>query len=188
MRGICIFLALILMIFAPGCGPKRNESDAARVREHYTSSSETVYNNVTLRTDFGDRVMDFTVNYTRRPDGSGHMSVIAPELISGIEAELDRDGATLKYDGLALEMGRLPGTGLSPLESLPFIVSQWDGGYVTQTARERRAGREFLTLITSHAAGAASLEVITMFDRDTLAPETAELYVNGYLTVTAFFG
>jgi hypothetical protein len=147
---------------------------------------ETEYR-VTLRTDFGDHVLDFAVEYTHKRGGGGRMKVVSPELIAGIEAEIGQDGVSLLYDGLMLELGALPGTGLSPMESLPFIISQWSGGYVTQTGSEKSAGRSLLTVMTRRTQAEAALEVRTRFDAETLAPVDAELFINGVLSVTALF-
>jgi hypothetical protein len=182
-RLICFF---VLSLILTGCSSGSPAEAAERVREHYAGLGETVYN-VTLRTDFGDRVQDFGVAYTRKPDGGGRMRVTSPELIAGIEAEIGADGVSLTYDGLVLELGALPGTGLSPMESLPFIVGQWSGGYVTQTGSERRAGRAFTAVTTRLTQGETVLEVRSQFDAETLKPVTAELSVNGFLTVTAIF-
>jgi hypothetical protein len=177
---------MILAILTASCAPRSPAATAERIREHYAALGEAVYN-VTLRTDFGDRVLDFGVEYTRKPDGGGRMRVVSPELIAGIEAGIGADGVTLTFDGVILELGALPGTGLSPMESLPFILSQWSGGYVTQTGSESRAGRALTTVTTRVTQEDAVLEVRTWFDTGTLAPVTAELSVDGFLTVTAIF-
>ena len=186
MRIQLICVLLIPAILAAGCSPGGGDSAADRVRGHYAALVETAYN-VTLRTDFGDRVLDFGVEYTHKTAGGGRIKVITPELIAGIEAEIGPDGVSLQYDGLMLEMGALPGTGFSPMESLPFIICQWSEGYVTQTGGEKRAGRSLLTVTTRRTQGETALEVRTWFDAETLAPVDAELYVNGFLTVTALF-
>jgi outer membrane lipoprotein-sorting protein len=183
MRNRLILFCAILLT-AAGCSGSGD--NAERAREHYAALGETEYT-ATLRTDFGDRVLDFRVQYTHKPDGGGRMMVLSPELIAGIGAEIGADGVSLTYDGLILDMGALPGTGLSPMESLPFIIRQWSTGYVTQTGSERRAGRELLTVMTRRTEDDSAIEVRTWFDQETLKPVTAELSVNGFLTVTAIF-
>jgi outer membrane lipoprotein-sorting protein len=179
-RIICV---LMISLFAAGCSS--GAGDAERVREFYSALGETVFT-VTLRTDFGDRVLDFTAEYTHKPNG-GHMKIISPELIAGIEAEIGPNGYSLIYDGLQLELGALPGTGLSPMESLPFIISQWSDGYITQTGGEKRAGRQLITVTTRRTQDGSVLEVRSWFDSETLAPVNAELSVDGFMTVNAFF-
>jgi outer membrane lipoprotein-sorting protein len=182
---INLISVLMILLLTASCGP--GGADAGeRVREHYAALGEVNYN-VTLRTDFGDRVLDFGVEYVHKPGGGGRMKVLSPDLIAGIEAEIGADGVSLLYDGLMLELGALPGTGLSPMESLPFIVSQWSGGYVTQTGAEKRAGRPLITVTTRQTRDSSALEVRTWFDAGTMEPLNAELYVNGFLTVTAIF-
>ncbi|MCL2003407.1 MAG: hypothetical protein FWG72_05310 [Oscillospiraceae bacterium] len=186
MRVRFVLYGLTIALMAAGCSSRAGGNAAELVREHYAALGETLYT-VTLRTDFGDRVLDFGVEYTHRPGGGGRMRVVSPELIAGIEAETGPDGVTLLYDGLLLDLGALPGTGLSPMESLPFIIGQWSGGYVTQTGTERRAGRSLISITTRRTENSAALEVRTWFDAETLSPVTAELYANGFMTVNAIF-
>jgi outer membrane lipoprotein-sorting protein len=176
-------LLLLIFIFTAGCSAA---DPHIKIREHYAALEEAVYN-VTLRTDFGDRVLDFGVEYTHRQDGSGRMKVLSPEPIAGIEAEVSDGGAELIYEGLTLDFGALPGTGLSPMESLPYILNQWSGGYVTQTGSEKRAGRTLVCITTRRTEIGGVLETRTWFDAETLAPVTAELYVDGFMTVTFLF-
>jgi outer membrane lipoprotein-sorting protein len=183
MRYRLISLCAALFIAAGCSGSGEN---AEKVREHYMSMGDAVYT-ATLRTDFGDRVLDFDVEYTRPAGGGGKIVVLAPELIAGIEAGIGADGVSLSYDGLMLELGALPGTGLSPMESLPFIVSQWSAGYVTQTGEEKRAGRSLITVTTRRTENGSVMEVRSWFDGETLKPVTSELSVDGFLTVTAIF-
>lgn len=187
MRTKLMCVLMILAVLATGCTPGAADGGnvADRIREHYAALTEADYR-ATLRTDFGDRVLDFTVEYAQKPDG-GHMKVTAPEIIAGIEANLAPNGVTLQYDGAVLELGALPGTGLSPMESLPFIIGQWAKGYVTQTGSEKRAGRTLLMLTTRVTQGSIPLDTATWFDEETLKPVNAELSVNGLLTVSAFF-
>jgi outer membrane lipoprotein-sorting protein len=180
-----LLVLITVSVLAAGCSAGGSDT-AERVRGHYSALEEAVYN-VTLRTDFGDRVLDFGVEYTHRSGGSGRMTVLSPEAIAGITAEISGGGAALVYDDLTLNLGTLPGTGLSPMESLPYIINQWSGGYVTQTGSERRAGRSLVTLTTRRTEGGSVLEARTWFDAGTLAPVTAELYVDGFMTVSAFF-
>lgn len=186
MRVRASILFLLLVLFTTGCSARSGESDADKIREHYSELKEATYD-VTLRTDFGDRVLDFSVEYQHKTGGGGRMKVISPELIAGIEAEIGANGISLIYDGMTLELGALPGTGLSPMESLPFIVNQWSGGYVTQTGSEKRAGRALITVTTRVTQGETVLEVTTWFEKETYKPVTAELLVDGFLTVSAFF-
>jgi outer membrane lipoprotein-sorting protein len=180
------FGAFLLVILAAGCSAGGGSDTAARVKEHHAALENAVYH-VTVRTDFGDRVLDFDVQYTHHKFGSGRMEIIAPEIIAGIGAEVTEGGTSLIYDGLSLDLGALPGTGLSPMESLPYMINQWSAGYVTQTGSEKRAGRQLVTLTTRRTEGGGVLETRTWFDADTLSPVVSELYVDGFMTVSMFF-
>jgi len=180
---IGIILIILALLLTACSGSAAGDADA--IRDHYAAVTEADYR-VTLRTDFGDRVIDFTVQYHQNADG-GVMEILAPELIAGIKAELNPDGVTVRYDGLSLGFPSLPGTGLSPMESLPFILRQWRDGYVVSAGKEVRAGRELVHITHRTTREGATLETVTLFDQSTFQPITAELFVNGFCTVTALF-
>lgn len=182
---VALITALFLLLCA--CSSRQSIDYAELVSARYSDSAKLSLT-ATLRTDFGDRVIDFTVNYTKNPDGSGNMRVISPELIAGIEAAIADDGVTLTYDTVALELGALPGTGLSPMETLPFMLRQWARGYVTQTGLDELAGKEVVRIVYTTDENGKALTVDALFDTETLAPVRSELYIDGTQVVLCTFG
>ena len=179
----CLLITLLLL---GGCSKELEPDKAQSVAEHYEALDEITVQAV-LRTDYGDRVIDFSVEYTHRKDESGSMTVLSPEDIAGIRADILPGCATLEYDGLALELGPLPGTGLSPMESLPFMIGQWSGGYAVDSGVERMGTRELVCVRYRQTSGGSVLEQTVLFEPGTLLPVRSELYIDGALVVTCTF-
>ena len=57
------------------------------------------------------------------------MEALAPELIAGVRARLDAEGAALEYEGLILDAGEVA-EGLSPVTALPKLCEALRTAYV----------------------------------------------------------
>jgi len=177
-------LPLILcFLMLASCAPPG--SAGFGVREKYEAMPELSLKAL-VRVDFGDRILDFSVNYTCDPEGKGRIEVISPESIAGIEAEVG-DAHSLTYQGTTLELGALAGTGLSPMECLPLMVSDWSLGYLTGAFREKQGTRNVLTLTYRSRRQVTVFEHTAYFDPDTLAPISGELYIDGNCVVTVWY-
>ncbi len=140
LRMITLLLTLTLLLSA--CAPKLDQEETADMLKKFTEVTGYSFTG-TLRTDYGDRVIDFDVSYEHDNQTGGTLEVIGPELIKGIKATIPLgDTIKIEYDGLILEAGELPGTGLSPLETVPFFISQWQEGYITSTSVEKLEGEK----------------------------------------------
>lgn len=182
IRLLCLLLCLLLA--CAGCAARNGAPRTDRIQEYYAGLPGFTVD-ARLRTDFGDRIIDFSVRYTCRAEGEGELEVLAPEMIRGIRAKVSPGDVTLLYDGLVLELGALPGTGLSPMESLPLMAREWSRGYLVTQSQGKQEG-----LVTRDYRGArdgAAYEVTTVFDAGTMAPVNAELYIGGVCVVTAAF-
>lgn len=183
-RPVCLCFCLLFIL--AGCTPGSDAPPKDEIREYYAALPELTLS-ARLRTDFGDRIIDFSVRYTHRLEGQGEMEILSPEMIRGITAKVSEGDVTLTYDGLELSIGALPGTGLSPMESLPLMVWDWSRGYLVAQSLEHKDGREFLLRTYRSAREGVVYENTTLFDENTLLPVRGELYIGGICAVSAFF-
>ena len=82
-----------------------------------------------LTADYGHRVYPYTLEVA----GSGEeitLTVLQPELISGITARIREGDALLEYDDLVVETGPLTEQGLSPMSAVPAMLEQLREGYL----------------------------------------------------------
>jgi hypothetical protein len=107
-------------------------------------------------------------------------------MLRGLSATLTADDSadwvTLEYDGFVLETGKLPGTGLSPLELIPLIQEQWGAGYVIAETREQLRGQTADRLTYSKG----NLEIDVWFAPDN-APLVCEASAAGVLVARLVF-
>ncbi len=178
-------LALMLLILLTACGQKEGES-SEDIRDYYRSL-EHIEMTVTQRTDFGDRVLDFEVLYKWQKDGACTIETLSPQAIRGLTATLRDDGATLAFDQTIVELGALPGTGLSPLEALPLMIGQWSDGYVSSSGREKLAEQPCLRYTYKTTWNETALEQTVWFAQDSRAPVLAELAADGQVIVRCTF-
>lgn len=184
---ICLALtaALCLFMFC-GCGASSKSSDnkAQKIQEEF-SSIENFDIGVNITADYGERIFEYKMKYSGNSD-CGSIEVLQPESISGLVIEvLSSAGTTkLKYDGAELDTGELADTGLTPVDALPAMLSQWKRGYISDAAAEKLDGTDCI-LITYRISDTVLLK--TWFDNATHLPIKSEISSDGYTVIYCDF-
>ena len=75
-----------------------------------------------VRAEYSDKTAEFTLTYSQDGDDAV-VEVIKPDIIAGIKARVNKDGAAVEYDGAVLDIGSLTDEGLSPVSALPLLAS-----------------------------------------------------------------
>ena len=122
------------------------------------------------RADTGELLWELTLACALDASGGGTVTVLAPESIAGISAVVEDGGASLRYEELALGLGTLPGTELSPAQAPGRLVRAWAEAWITS------AGAEGEGVLACYEDG--DLAVRTWFDAGK-TPLQAELAVDG---------
>lgn len=187
MKRVTPILMIILLLCACSGTDGEESGPASEALKEYYQTLESAQYTVTQQTDFGDRVMDFRFTYSFSREGDDTLEVLAPEAISGIRASLAGEGARIEFEGLVLDLGKLPGTGLSPLEVLPFLIDQWRNGYVSSEGREELGGRACLRVAYKTTQSGVAVEHHAWFDEETHTPVRAELFFDGAQVVACTF-
>ncbi|NLA87119.1 MAG: hypothetical protein GX847_07545 [Clostridiales bacterium] len=136
-----------------------------------------------VRADYGDRVYDFTFNYSGNAD-TGEIAITAPEAIAGLKAEVSVSGGTLEYDGAVLDTGAVTKDGLSPAEALPVLISQWQTGYISGCNHEKLGDFDTLAVTTDISE---TVRQRTWFDVKSHLPVRSELTDSGKTVITCEF-
>jgi hypothetical protein len=166
------------------CGGSKSggEELALKIRTSFLETEElSVKADITA--DYGERVYEFTITYTGGAD-SGVIEILAPEAIAGLTAKVSVSGATLEYDGAALDMGAVTKDGLSPAEALPVLISQWQSGYISGCNFEKLGDTDTLAVTTDISE---TVNQKTWFDVKTRLPLRAELIDNGVMVISCRF-
>ncbi|MGX8698522.1 MAG: hypothetical protein ACSW8F_01155 [bacterium] len=123
--------------------------------------------------DYGERLWSFRLALE-----GDTVTILEPESIAGIEAQVGEDGVTLRYDGAEVYTGAVTASGLSPAEALPLMRKLWREGLVTDA--QRHGDTLWLTFYVEEGT-----RLVTAFDAASFTPLTAELYREGSRVLSA---
>ncbi len=140
------------------------------------SSSENISFTADVSAQYDDKTAKFTLSYAQTKDGAS-VSVVQPELLSGIKAHLSGDELSLEYDGARLDIGALDDAELSPMSSLPLIV------------RAMRDGHTEISWVEGDMIAARLVPsddyVVTLWIDSSLTPRSAEISYKEHTVVMA---
>ncbi|GHU91684.1 hypothetical protein FACS1894202_13550 [Clostridia bacterium] len=187
MRKIIFGLALLLLLGACAAKPAAEVDIAREVRAFYLDSGVAM--TMTIGADFGDRVSEFTVDYQGFADGSAVVTVLSPKEIAGITARVTATNTSLVYDDLILELGRLSGTALTPMDAAPSVVRALREGHAANTAKTKVGEKACWQITYASEENGKPVERQVWLDEKTLAVVRAEVFADGgrVLTLTNNF-
>jgi hypothetical protein len=176
---------LLLLLPLCACGGSKSSGEALALKIR-TSLLEVTALSVSadITADYGERVYDFSVKFSGNAD-SGVIEIMAPEAIAGLTATVNVSGTTLSYDGAVLDTGAITGDGLSPAETIPVLISQWQSGYISGCNYEKLGDTDALAVTTDISE---TVSQRTWFDIKTQKPIRAELSDGGKMVVACRFG
>ncbi|MEL4106669.1 hypothetical protein AAFA46_07535 [Oscillospiraceae bacterium WX1] len=184
MKHVKTLARMILpILLLTSCSAKNNgEALALKIRASLLETTALTLTAV-ITADYGDRVYDFTVQYTGGAD-KGDIDILAPQEIAGLKAHVSISGGTLEYDGAILDTGALTKNGLSPAEAVPLLLSQWQRGYISGCNYENLGDTKALAVTTDISE---TITQRTWFDVKTLLPLRSELNENGKMVLACVF-
>ena len=174
MKRLYLPLMLGLCLLLSGCGQNAP-------RERFTEFTEKLREKelisfvAQLRCEYEDKSVDFTLAYEENSEGA-QVTVMSPELIRGIRAQLKAGETVLEYDGIVLDTGPLDDYGLSPMSALPTLIQGIREGYVDSVWEENG---EYAALIVP----SDNMNIQLNLDKYTMYPVYAELVCDGRVTV-----
>ena len=181
LRVLAVAVSFSLLIGLTACSGAEREDRMALIRQSFSEAAAVSFA-AELRADYGDRVMDFGIDFTGVPD-DGVITVTSPEIIAGAQVKLGDGGTSLSYSGAEVYTGEILPDGLSPVDAVPVMVSAWGGGLVTETVKERWGDTDCLAVIYRVDD---DVNLRTWFDGEGL-PLHAEFTFDGYTVITADF-
>lgn len=181
--------ALFLAAALCGCGEENGDNQQTLDLREAFISMESCSGSMDVTADYGQRVYEYTVEFSG--DGSGGMNLVltAPEEVAGITAHITQGQTALEFDGVALETGPLNQAGLSPLDALPAFVSAMQNGYLAESGRELMGETELLRLVFREPdrSPGQGLETVLWFDKERNTLHQGELRSDGYTVVRCSF-
>lgn len=183
-RALLLALALAMALSLAACGG----DDRARTEAFLADAAqaESIRLDAVLTALSGEKVLEYTLScgYT---DHIAQVSVLAPETLAGITAELSGTDLKLSYQGTALETQLLTEGGLVPAAVLPRMLTALADGHLDRLGKGDWEGEDCLTAELLVEDG---LTVALWLEEESLTPRYGELWENGrraaFWTVTAW--
>lgn len=163
-------LLLAILIATMLCACKDDGAESAEQFRALTEAAKEISFTAKLRAEYPDKTAEFELKYLQNGDGV-QVSVVKPEIISGISAHINENDTKLRYDGAILDIGTLSANGLCPMSALPITVMAMKDAYVDSVWTEDELTVE--RLIPSD-----DTEIIIWLD-EKLAPHNAEIVCDG---------
>ena len=172
MRTLTLALLIsAVLLTATGCG---GQVEAPKLREFFADVAVCVID-ARVHADFGDRTVDYFLRYERTP-AAETVTVLEPSELADIKVTILPEAGRLLFDGLILETGALPGTGLSPLEAVPYAFGCWQAGYSDSVRDETLSGVEAICAVYNTKQDSKPMRLVTWFDKATYRPLRSETY------------
>ena len=135
--------------------------------------------------DYGERVYGYNVAIEGNLD-AGAMTVTEPENIAGTVLTWTDGETELEYDGAELDTGALSGSGLSPADAMPTILTACQGGEIVDCCMEEQENGQVLHG-TLDLDGDQGGQIQCWFQPDSYGLLRAELSQDGVTVVTMQF-
>lgn len=128
---------LSVLLFLTACAPSADKAgEAAALRTALLENGGcTFVSRVTA--DFGETVQSFTLDCDfDAGSGALRFTVLEPQTLAGITATVTDSGASVDYDGMAMELGLLAGDSVMPAAAPALAAICWTDAPITAAGAE----------------------------------------------------
>ncbi len=166
--------ALMITLLLTGCGGSAAERGLAELQTALRGAQE-IRCPALITANVGDEVFLCTMDCRALPERV-EAAITAPETVAGIRVAVAADGSAVEYEGISLGVGADCETAVSPVSSLPLLLSALRGGSV-QRAWTEREGETALLVREYFLADDLTLRV--WYDGETFLPKFCEFLSGG---------
>ena len=177
MRKALLF-ALMLMLLLTACGGGEETNAVTQLQQQYAAvKSATMEAEIICHYD--DEVRSYTLLCAYTPERST-ITVLSPENLAGISAQVENGTLTLRYDDISLDAGTYSAAAVSPVMALPKLMEAAAWGYPAQQGEEMQ-GERLCIRLGCDLNDEPGTVYTTWFDRETLLPLRSEICMDGVL-------
>lgn len=182
-------IGLLLPLALCGCGGADSDNDLTLELRSDFLSREAISGTMDLTADYGQRVYEYTVEFSGTQKDGLTLVITAPDEVAGITAKIDAGQTFLTFDGVQLETGPLNEEGLSPLDALPALLTAMESGYIAETGSELLGDQEVLQICCREpeAEPGQGLETVLWFDKAQKTLLRGELRSDGSTVIQCVF-
>ena len=167
-KKICTrLIPLLLCAVLCGCVGEQGDNDLTlELRADFLSRTGCT-GTMDLTADYGQRVYEYTVEFSETEEDGLTMTITAPAEVAGITARIVSGQTALEYDGIQLETGPLNSDGLSPMDAIPAFFEAMESGYIAETGTEMIGETEVLRICCRDPEldPGQGLETVLWFDK-----------------------
>lgn len=177
MRKALIF-APMLMLLLTACGAGEETNETAQLQQQY-AAVESATMEAEIVCHYDDEIRKYTLLCAYTPEKST-VTVLSPENLAGISAQVENGTLTLSYDDISLDAGTYSAAAVSPVVALPKLMEAAAWGYPAEQSEETLGERTCIRLGCDLSDEPGTLYT-TWFDAQSLLPLRSEIAVDGTL-------
>ncbi len=177
MRKALIF-APMLMLLLTACGAGEETNETAQLQQQY-AAVESATMEAEIVCHYDDEIRKYTLLCAYTPEKST-VTVLSPENLAGISAQVENGTLTLSYDDISLDAGTYSAAAVSPVVALPKLMEAAAWGYPAEQSEEMLGERSCIRLGCDLSDEPGTLYT-TWFDAQSLLPLRSEIAVDGTL-------
>jgi len=169
---ICVMLCISLLFSLVGCGLSGGPTEADKILEKYAGGG-SVSADVDLCFTGRYSLLAMTLQWSGTADDSS-LSLSAPSELCGLTLRV-KDQKAVATEGTMLYTGHIGSYPQSPVTLLPYALKLWQSGYMADSTRDKKDGRDAIVTRQTDGDGAT---LYTWFDRETFLPFFMEWVYN----------
>lgn len=177
MRKVLLFAPMLILLLT-ACGGGEDNDVTLQLQQQYAAvESATMEAEIVCHYDEEVRQYKLLCAYT--PEKST-VTVLSPENLAGISAQVENGMLTLSYDDISLDAGTYSAAAISPVVALPKLMEAASWGYPGEQSEET-VGERVCIRLGCDLSDEPGTMYTTWFDKETLLPLCSEITVDGTL-------
>lgn len=177
MRKVLLFAPMLILLLTACGGGEENDAVAQLQQQYAAVESATMEAEIICHYDNEVREYKLLCAYT--PERST-VTVLSPENLAGISAQVENGKLTLSYDDISLDAGTYSAAAVSPVVALPKLMEAAAWGYPGEQSEET-VGERVCIRLGCDLSDEPGTMYTTWFDKETLLPLRSEIAVDGTL-------
>ena len=177
MRKVLLFVPMLILLLT-ACGGGEQDDTALQLQQQY-AAVESATMEAEIVCHYDNEVREYKLLCAYTPEKST-VTVLSPENLAGISAQVENGTLTLSYDDISLDAGTYSAAAVSPVVALPKLMEAAAWGYPGEQSEET-VGERVCIRLGCDLSDEPGTMYTTWFDKETLLPLRSEITVDGTL-------